>query len=828
MSSESGSRDQRTGHSSFELAFVHLGSAAVNFRRCHILMLSASWLLCVSSAAADEKKGDVRIIPVNEDRPVAGSVRVSSGQIYSGMTSFATTLAPLPASRRVVDKVDQKLPLRLIEQGYREIYVARRRAEEAVPDVTAWPVVSLQIPRQLMIRNPRPLILPALPAFDRFGMSQTSVQRPSGELEDLKVAVTEINFLYARVTSLTHDWKFAVSLASLPAQNLEDTLSLAEGFQSNPVRRLEVVRMLIEAQRFPEAAAILQSIGRDFPDQMAVQQQQQQVVREALARQITESLEQRRTAGQHILAANGARLYPTENLTPETVVQVERLAADYTRTSQRIERIRHVLSELTAKLTDPATRNAAKHAVAACIEQLDYDSLGRFASFELMLDAAEAERPAAAEQLATALSGSMLGTENTTSNLTDVLSLFDARQQILNFLASTPEEIEVRAELAQQITRMEGVSTERTAALIRHLPAAVPIRLNASQPGTATWFRIEPAEGTAGALGFVPPEYHQSREWPLIIAFPQTGGDPANWLRWWQPQAEKHGFVVVMPLLGNQSDTTGWTASAAEHQQVMNLLRSVRLGLRIDDERIYLAGHGAGGEAAMDMMASHAQEFAAVAAISSTGRRHLQWTATNAIEKPWYIVIGDAHPLWFEKMGQLAAKLFRRGEEIQVWFDATFIKYPEHGAEAYAEEADDVFRWFQLYRRQSWPKRLHARLLRSTDLDWGWAELQGLPPQFAQLDAPSEPDKSDFRPATLDARVSSANVIRIESAPAGVTLYLSPEIPDIDTAKPIRILEGRKDRRIDFQPSVTHMLERLYQTGDRRRLCYMRIDPADR
>ena len=176
----------------------------------------------------------------------------------------------------------------------------------------------------------------------------------------------------------------------------------------------------------------------------------------------------------------------------------------------------------------------------------------------------------------------------------------------------------------------------------------------------------------------------------------------------------------------------------------------------------------------------------------------------------------------------LFRSLFRRGEEIQVWFDATFVKYPDHGAEAYAEEADDLFRWFQLYRRQAWPKRVHARLLRSTDLDWGWVELGGLPKQFGQLDAPSDASQDGFRPATLDARMSSANVFRIESAPAEVTLYISPEIPEIDLSKPIRIVEGRKDRRIDYQPSVIHLLERLYQTGDRKRLCFMRIDPAER
>ena len=792
------------------------------------LLLAAIWLLSICNSAADEEKGDVRFIPVDEEKPVAGSVRVSSGQIYSGMISNATTLAPLPASRRVVDKPDQKLPLRMIDQGYREIYVPRRRAEETVPDVTAWPIISLPIPRQRSSRQPRPLILPALPAFESNGTARTSIVRPSGETQELSVAVTAINDLFAVVSSLTHDWQYQISLDSLPAQTLVETLTLAEGFQQNPIRRLEIVRMLLKAQRYPEAATILQSVGRDFPDQLTVQQQQQQVVREELARQITETLEQRRDAGQHTLAANGARLYPTENLTPETLVRVERMAADYIRSSQRMDRIRHVLSELAAELQDPIIRAAAQHAVTLSLEQLDHDSLGRFAAFELILDAADAERPKTDEQLATALSGWLLGAENTTSNLNDVLSLTDARQQILTYLASDPEETEFRTQLAGQIARMEGVSAERTAALIRQLPAIRPIRTDAAPPGSAAGFRIEPTDNTAGALGFVPPEYHQTRNWPLIIAFPQTPGDPAAWLRWWQPQAEKHGFIVVMPLVNKEDGESGWTASAAEHRQVLNLLRTIRFGLRIDDERIYLAGHGVGGEAAMDLMASHAQEFTAVAALSSTGRRHLQWTASNAIEKPWYIVIGDSHPLWFEKMGQLAAKLFRRGEDIQVWFDTTFIKYPERGAEAWAEEADDVFRWFQLYRRQSWPKRLHARLLRSTDTDWGWVELSGLPAQFTQLDAPSQADRDELRPATLDARVSSANVIRIESAPADVTLFISPELPDLDPARPIRIVEGRKDRRIDYQPSVAHMLERLYQTGDRRRLCYMRIDPAER
>jgi len=108
----------------------------VIFRSLWCGTFSAIWLLLIVFSvvihplAADEPQADVRIIPIEEEKPVPGSVRISSGQILGGMISSATTLAPLPVSRRVVDKIDQKLALRVISQGYRDIYVPRRRAEQ--------------------------------------------------------------------------------------------------------------------------------------------------------------------------------------------------------------------------------------------------------------------------------------------------------------------------------------------------------------------------------------------------------------------------------------------------------------------------------------------------------------------------------------------------------------------------------------------------------------------------------------------------------------------------------------------------------------------------
>ncbi|MEI7699081.1 MAG: hypothetical protein WCK86_04745, partial [Planctomycetia bacterium] len=149
-------------------------------------------------------------------------------------------------------------------------------------------------------------------------------------------------------------------------------------------------------------------------------------------------------------------------------------------------------------------------------------------------------------------------------------------------------------------------------------------------------------------------------------------------------------------------------------------------------------------------------------------------------------------------------------------------------AENFFEEADDIFRWMAQYRRQKYSEHIHARLLRSTDLQWGWIQLNSLPAQFAALDAPSAPDADSFRPATLTARLTNNNAIIVESAPSDFTILLAPDLPGIDLTKPIRIVRGRNDRRIDYQPSVISMLQQLYETGDRSRLCYMRIDADDK
>lgn len=799
--------------------------------RCQLLMLAAGVLPGAMETAAADEKGVVKFVPADRDKPQAATIRLKNGLLRSGMCSEANTLAPFPGGNRKTDRQDQKLSMRLIDQKFREIYVPVRQSEAPVLDITAWPAQSFPIRRKGGRRVARPLLIPALEPFDPSGVAHGRAFRPNGEEIPVDAAIVSVNELFAEVSSTTHDWQFAVSTKAIPRQHLISILSQVDDYQTSMNRRLELVRMLVRADRIPEAGFLLQTLA-DFPESANLQAQQLQRIREETAKQITTVLETRRDIGQHRIAANGARLHPRNDLTPETVVRVETLVRDYETLATRIDRVRQALPMLAANVAEEGLRSAIQQTVRDVAEELDADSIGRFAAFELQLSTPEAERPDAEIQLATALSGWLLGAENTVPELKDVRSLFDARQMILDYLDTSPGEAERRRTLAENAAKLEGVSVERVAWMLRQLPSVQPVRVTFAEESAAGEFEIAASADNLGCVGIVPPEYHETRRYPTVIAFPGSEADPRQWLEWWKAEAVAHGFIVIMPVWPSAEEEprfpgSVYTASARYHARFLALLRILKRGLQIDDDRLFVAGHGPGGEAALDMMASHAQLFAGVASLSSTGRRHLQWTMTNAIEKPVYFVIGDAHPDWFDRMNLLSARFFRRGEDIQKYFDVIFIKYPERTAESFSEESTDLFDWMSIHRRQRYPEQLHARILRSTDLDWGWVQLNSLPPQFAQLDAPSDAMAEGFKPATLNVRLTTRNAIIVESSPAPFSVMLSPEMPGIDLGNPIRIAAGRNSQTVDYQPSLTDLLEHLYRTADRSRLCYMKVDVKD-
>jgi pimeloyl-ACP methyl ester carboxylesterase len=791
--------------------------------------LFAALIACCGMAivhAVDEPKAVLKEIPLPPpDRPAPGSIRVENGMIFSGMYSRATTLAPIRRGGGPLDRPDQQLEMRLIDQKAREIYVSGRRAEPPVANNLVWPNSVFVIPQKRISRKVMPEGVPTLGPFDGHGISRGTLHRPNGRKDDIVVGIVAINELYAEVSCLTHDWSYSITFDSIPRQYLPDILSHVENSRDRNVR-LDLVKMLIKAERLPEAGVVFSSLLINFPELANSEEQMQ--IREEIARQITKELEQRRDQGQHKLAANGARVLTRNNLTPETVVRVERLEKDYEAIEQRIEAVRAGLPELVAGIEDDQLRESITLISRTVLGEINPDTIDRFAAYEIVASTPGDIPPD--EVLGMALSGWLLGAENTVRNLSDVVSLFTARELIVDYMNTLPDEVAVRQALAERISGLEGLGVERVAAMVKHLPAFAELPIEFSDPAAGGSFVLEATDSSLGAVGRVPPEYHESRQYPLLIALHGPFDDAARNLSYWQGLADGNGYILIAPDWSKTTDDepgvppTAYASTAEFHRQFLGLVSRLKRHLRIEDDRVFISGHSFGGDVAMDLAASHPDLFAGVISICGTGSRHLQWTAVNAIQMPWYVVVGDAQAGWFDRMGPLSARLFRRDTEMKVVFDTIFVKYPSRGLEIYHEEFISIFDWMSRYRRNRSPEKIYANVLRSTDLHWSWVKLKGLPPQFAQLDTEAPTQSGTYRPAELNLQSDESNLIRIRSSPSDMSILLSPDLKNLNLEKPIRIHNGRKMTSVDYDPEVTHLLEELYATGDRSRLCHMRVD----
>ncbi len=148
--------------------------------------------------------------------------------IFSGMYSKATTLAPIRRGGGPLDRPDQQLEMRLIDQKAREIYLSGRRAEPPVANNLVWPNSVFVIPQKRISRKVMPEGIPTLGAFDSEGISRGTLHRPNGRKDDIVMGIVAINELYAEVSCLTHDWSYCITFDSIPRQHLPDILSRVE------------------------------------------------------------------------------------------------------------------------------------------------------------------------------------------------------------------------------------------------------------------------------------------------------------------------------------------------------------------------------------------------------------------------------------------------------------------------------------------------------------------------------------------------------------------------------------------------------------------------
>ncbi|MFY9257008.1 MAG: alpha/beta hydrolase [Fuerstiella sp.] len=755
---------------------------------------------------------------VGKERPKPGSIVLKNGLVLSGLCSTANSIDPPLMSK------NQGLELRIVDQQFRNYAVSTRKSEPVSIDNRAIPNQEFPIRQRRVSRRPLnyTIGLHRQTPYDADGKSSIELLLASEQTMEIEVGITSINSVYCTVDGLTHDWQFAISTSQLAdgvlyaGKDQPSLLAKAKDFDNGDTR-LNMIKMLIEAEKYTAAQLLIRDTAEEFPELEARCVGLTDSWNDVVGQHVLNELTVYRETGKFEAARRYARLWPEDKLAPAIRVRAKSFVQEMDDEVLRINNIKQTLNDLIAKIDDEQVRREAMQLVIEIQRELSTHTLNRFAPFELF-SVDDALSPEA--KIAIATSGWLLGPDNSFDSFPEAAGLLQIRYAVSDFLQTRDDNEKERNHLLDTIRTLEGFSIERLALLIRQQPPTNPVSVSTASSGLQQ-FSLDETDRSAACIGQLPDEYSDTRRYPMIVAFSRGGADSEATLEWWSQQANRNGYVLVVPELYSATDGN-YDATAEQHIKFVNLLRHLKSSISIDDDRIFLAGHDIGAEAAMDMGTAHPDLIAGIISIGGLGRKHIQWTAHNSTSVPWYVVVGTKQPFYYSRMELLLRKLLQRSIDSREYCDALLVRYPERGFESYPEEQQNIYRWMALQKRTAFPADIDATLIRSTDTDWSWITLDGVPSRFCSMDDANTPDSRPVAQTKVSGTIGR-NLIRITSLPESGFIRISPEMPELDLESPFTVRIGSGSEKYEFEPSVRDLLDDFRVYRDRMRLCYMRI-----
>ena len=358
--------------------------------------------------------------------------------------------------------------------------------------------------------------------------------------------------------------------------------------------------------------------------------------------------------------------------------------------------------------------------------------------------------------------------------------------------------------------------------------------------------QAENPNGDWGAAYVVqlPPEYDPLRSYPCVVALHAAGAAAKTQLNWWagvatdrfletdsessneagadgisKPnpkamrlgQAARHGYIVIAPRW-SRGGQRSYEYTPREHDAVLDSLRSAMRRFSIDADRVFIAGHGAGGSAAWDIALSHPDIWAGMIAIGAEPAKTIVHYDDNAIHVPVYIIMGEKDGRPLKRNGAVY------DDYMSYQHDAMFVMYRGRGKEFFYEESDRIFEWMStpFHKRPKIPQELDLVTMRSNDRFFWWLEWDESLPDTV-LDPILWSENARIKAAKVSAVIGANNEVRITQAPANAfTIWLTPEMPlDFGETITIRYRSRRSDFR--FDRGIETMLEDVRRRADRLR-----------
>jgi enterochelin esterase-like enzyme len=354
------------------------------------------------------------------------------------------------------------------------------------------------------------------------------------------------------------------------------------------------------------------------------------------------------------------------------------------------------------------------------------------------------------------------------------------------------------------------------------LPLLPPV-LDSAEAAPGKPVRIQvPGAGNDPAVAYwvlLPPEYHPDHQCPLLMALHSEKRPPEQELTFWCGSeaklgpAQRHGYIVIVPEYASKSGQTEYDYNPNAHRVVLDSIRDARRRFNVDSDRVFLAGHDMGGDAAFDIGFSHPDLFAGVIPICGVSDRHCEYYWDNARNLPLYVISGEFDRNTVNKNAKELMRMMLRG------FNVIYVEYVAAGPDSFYSEIHKLFDWMSRLRRSPLSKDIKVKTLRECDTHFGWYKFEGLPKTVVEIDWDG-PKRGPVHPMTVEATINEANTVVIaKSGAAKHRIWLTPQFGLIDFDKRLGVRINGTQRFNDFiKPDTEAMLEYFRYHGDRQQL----------
>lgn len=665
--------------------------------------------------------------------------------------------------------------------------------------------------------------------FDKYGRRIYEMQTSDGPLAVVQ-GITELTHRYAKVETLQGPqrkvvWDMRIATSSIPRDTLAEILDTAVS-KDKPDDWLQVVRFYLQGERYQQASRELNDIIARFPDKQELQAEARQL-RQLGARRVMREIELRQAAGQHELASRLLANFPTEEVAGETLQEVREMGTKSEQTQAQIAQLKVQLKAAAADVSDTDHRRLIEPIIAEIVAALSPNTIDRVVPFAQLYDDDELT---AEGKVALAVTGWLLGGKNAAQELPVAVSLVGVRAAVLQYLREPMAN--ARVPLLESIRSMKGVSVKNVAALLAGMPPPWEIPPEAERKFRAYELSApgHTEHGNFSYLVQLPPEYDSYRHYPTILALNGAYNSPLEELNFWagsprvdeqgqvvgrrNGQAMRHGYITIA-VDWQKPQQYDYEYSLREHEAVLTCLRDACRRFGIDTDRVFLTGHGMGGDAAWDFAQAHPDLWAGAIPFVARSRKYVPHYWENAEYVPLYFVAGQ---LDGKKMTQNADVL---NKYLRSRFDTTVVEYLGRGHEPFHDEILALFDWMGRRSRGPAPEEFACKTMRPWDNFFWWIEGQGFPRPVYPQNWPT----SGARPTEVEGKRLNDNILSARSASEKTTIWLSPDVVDFES--PIRVtLNGRKitDGRGMVEPSLEVLLEDVRTRADRLRPFWAKLE----